>query len=178
MKKNIKKNYSKIGILGGTFDPPHTGHLHISRVAAKKLKLNKIFWIITKKNPVKKKAHYNKQTRIALSKKITRNDKKIFVYFLENKIKSIYTYKLLEYIKIKNPKSKLYFLIGADNLKKLHTWKKWKKIVLYAKIAVFPRKDYSFNSVASKKLSKNEIIYIKTKKINISSSLIRKFWLH
>ena len=55
MQKLLKKNYISIGILGGTFDPPHRGHLHISKVAIKKLKLNKLIWVVTKKNPLKKK---------------------------------------------------------------------------------------------------------------------------
>ena len=55
MQKLLKKNNISIGILGGTFDPPHRGHLHISKVAIKKLKLNKLIWVVTKKNPLKKK---------------------------------------------------------------------------------------------------------------------------
>ena len=59
MLKLSKKKYNKIGILGGTFDPPHKGHLHISKIALKKLKLNKILWVVTKKNPLKTNAKYN-----------------------------------------------------------------------------------------------------------------------
>ena len=54
----MKKKNNKIGILGGTFDPPHKGHLHISRVGIKKLKLDKLIWVVTKKNPLKKKLDY------------------------------------------------------------------------------------------------------------------------
>ena len=70
MKKKIKKNYTKIGILGGTFDPPHKGHLFISKVAIKKFKLNKLLWAVTKKNPLKKKPYLSIKERIKLSKKI------------------------------------------------------------------------------------------------------------
>ncbi len=176
MKKNKKKNYSRIGILGGSFDPPHKGHLYISKIALKKLKLNKILWIVTKKNPFKKKSHLKKSRRIKLSKEITKNYKKIFVQYFDDKIRSSNTFDLLNYIKKKNKKNKLFFLIGADNLKKFHKWKNWQKIPKLAKIAVFPRKNYSFDSIASKKLCKKDLIYIRSKKINISSSLIRKFW--
>ena len=176
MKKHINKSYKKIGILGGTFDPPHVGHLHISKVALKKLKLKKIFWIITKKNPFKKKPHLSKKIRIKLSKKLTKNNKKIYVRYYDDKIKSSSSFKLLSYIKNKNKKTNIFFLIGADNLKKFHKWKNWKKIPKLAKIVVFPRSGYSFSSIIAKKLSKKDIIYIKSKKINISSSLIRKFW--
>ena len=94
MKKN-KKNYKKIGILGGTFDPPHFGHLHISKIGIKKLKLNKLIWIVTKKNPLKEKPYLNSKIRVKLSKKITSKNKKIFVQYLDSKIKSINTFDLL-----------------------------------------------------------------------------------
>ena len=176
MKKNIKKNYIKIGILGGTFDPPHKGHVHISQIILKKLKLNKILWVVTKKNPLKRKPYLSTQVRIKLSKKITKNNKEIFIKYFDGKIKSSNTFNLLRYIKAKNKKAKLFFLIGADNLKKFHKWKNWNKIPKLAKIVVFPRQNYSINSVVLKKLHKKDLIYIKSRKINISSSLIRKFW--
>ena len=179
MQSLFKKNYTKIGILGGTFDPPHKGHLYISKIALKKLKLNKLIWIVTKKNPLKKKPYLSTKMRMNLSKKMTKKEKKIFVKYYDDKVKSINTFNLLNYIRKKNQKTKLFFLIGADNLEKFHKWKNWKKIPKLAKIAVFPRQNYSIkslNSIASKKLSKKDLIYINSKKINISSSLIRKFW--
>jgi nicotinate-nucleotide adenylyltransferase len=172
----LKKNFNKIGIFGGTFDPPHLGHLHICRIALDKLKLNKILWVVTKKNPLKKKPHLSKKVRINLSKKIVGNNKKIFIKYFDDKIKSSSTFSLLSFIKKKNIKSNLFFLIGADNLKEFHKWKKWDKIPKIAKIVVFPRTNYSLRSIVSRKISKKDLIYIKTRKINISSSLIRKFW--
>ena len=174
MYRSCKKKYIKICILGGTFDPPHKGHLYISKVTIKKLKLNKLIWIVTKKNPLKKKPYLNLKKRINLAKKITFKEKKIRVKHYENKIKSATTYKLLNYIKKKN--TKMFFLIGADNLRKFHKWYNWKKIPRLAKIVVFPRKNYNIKSIAAKKLDKKDLIYIRSKKINISSSLIRKFW--
>ena len=78
MQKLSKKNYNKIGILGGTFDPPHKGHLYISKFALKKLKLNKLMWIVTKKNPLKRKPYLSTKVRIKLSKEITKKEKKNF----------------------------------------------------------------------------------------------------
>ena len=174
MKKN-KKKYNKIGILGGTFDPPHRGHFYISKIALRKLKLNKILWVITKKNPLKNKPYLKIKERIKLSKKLTKKDKKITVKYLDSKIGSSNTFNLLNYLK-KKTKVDLFFLIGADNLKKFHRWKNWRQIPKLAKIVVFPRKNYSFSSIATKRLNKNDFIYIKSKKINISSSIIRKYW--
>ena len=178
MKKNKKRDYIKIGILGGTFDPPHKGHLHISKIALKKLRLKKILWVITKKNPLKNKPYLKLKERIKLSKNITRKNKKISIKYFDEKIRSTSTFNLLNYIKRKT-KADLFFLMGADNLAKFHKWNNWKKIPKLAKIAIFPRQNYSIkslNSIASKELNRKDLIYMNSKKINISSSLIRKFW--
>ena len=114
-----------------------------------------------------------------MSKKILKNHKKIVVKYFDNKIESKNTYDLLNLLKKNNKKANFFFLMGADNLINFHKWYKWKKIPEIAKIAVFSRANYSkkaLNSVASKKLKKQKWIYIKSKKVNISSSLIRKFW--
>ena len=177
MQKLSKKKYTKIGILGGTFDPPHKGHLHISKIVLKKIKLNKLIWIVTKKNPLKQKPYLSIKARINLSKEITKKEKKIFVRYFDDKIKSNNTFNILNFIKKKNKKAKLFFLIGADNLEKFHKWNNWKKIPELAKIVVFPRQNFSFkslNSIIYKKLKKKDFLYINSKKINISSSLIRK----
>ena len=179
MQKLSKKNHAKIGILGGTFDPPHKGHLYISKIALKKLKLNKLIWIVTKKNPLKKKPYLSTKIRMNLSKKMTKKEKKIFVKYYDDEVKSINTFNLLNYIKKKNQKTKLFFLIGADNLAKFRKWNNWKKIPKLAKMVIFPRQNYSIKSlkpVISKKLNKKDLIYIDSRKVNISSSLIRKFW--
>ena len=178
MKKKLKKKHVKIGILGGTFDPPHIGHLHISKIALKKLKLDRLIWIVTKQNPFKKKPFLNSDARVLLSKNLIKNQKKIFVEYLDDKIKSQNTYNMLNFLKKNNKQAELFFLMGADNLINFHKWKKWRKIPQIAKIVVFARSNYStkaLNSVAIKKLGKKDCIYINSRKINISSSLIRNF---
>ena len=71
---SIQKKY--IGLLGGSFDPAHRGHLGISKIAIKKLKLKKIYWVITKQKPLKKKTFYSLDERIKYAKKITKTQKK------------------------------------------------------------------------------------------------------
>ena len=175
MKKNKKKDYIKIGILGGTFDPPHKGHLYISKIALKKLRLKKILWVITKKNPLKNKPYLKLKKRIKLSKEITAKNKKINIKYFDERIRSTSTFDLLNYIKNKT-KADLFFLMGSDNLVKFHKWRNWKKIPKLAKIVVFPRRNHYRNSIAANNINKKDLIYINSKKINISSSLIRKFW--
>ena len=69
MRKLYKKKNINIGILGGTFDPPHKGHLYISKIAIRKLKLNKLIWIVTKKKPIKKKSFFEFKIKNKFSKK-------------------------------------------------------------------------------------------------------------
>ena len=173
-----KKNLNKIGILGGSFDPPHIGHVHISKLALKKLKLNEVLWVVTKQNPLKKKVYLSEGLRLKLSKNILKNQKKILKKSFNDKINSKNTFDLLKKLKKKNKNSKFYFLMGADNMINLHKWKKWKKIPSLAKIVVFSRTNYStraLKSVASKQLDKKDWLYIAGDKVNISSTLIRNF---
>lgn len=178
MKKSSKKYIKKIGILGGTFDPPHIGHLHISNIAIRKLKLDKVIWVITKQNPLKHKPFLSVNLRLKLSKDIIDKHKKIYIKFIDNLIKSNNTFDVLNYIKKNNRNIRLFFLIGSDNLINFHKWSKWKKIPELAKIIVFARSNYTvkaLKSPAAKKLDRNDWVYINSKKMNISSSLIRIF---
>ena len=170
---NIQKKY--IGILGGSFDPVHKGHLGISKIAIKKLKLKKIYWVVTKKNPFKNKTFYSLDKRVELAKKISRTQKKIQTIHLENIIKSPRTIDMINYfIRKKNIKN-IYILIGSDNLIRFHKWKSWKKIVKLAKLIVFSRRGYDRKGMKSivVKNFKNKIIFIKNKHITISSTQLK-----
>ena len=176
----MKKIKNNIGILGGTFDPPHFGHLKISKISIRKLKLDKLLWVITKKNPFKGKPLFILKKRIQKCKKLTKKIKKIEVKFYDQILRSSYTYDLIKYLKKKNKNSNLFFIIGSDNLVNLHKWKGYKYIINTTKVVVFSRKDFnakSKKSVIVKTVKKNKIKFINNKKINISSSQIRKSYL-
>ena len=173
--KKIEKN--KIGILGGTFDPAHMGHIKISKEAKKKFNLKKIFWVITKKNPFKKKSFFSLKKRINHAKKININNKFIKIYFFEDKIKSNKTIDLMKFLKNRYKKTEFFFIMGADNLINFHKWKNWNKIAEISKILVFDRLNYkskSLKSISFKKLNKKRLQFINFKKVNISSSQLRK----
>jgi len=177
LQKLFKKNHKKIGILGGTFDPAHKGHLEISKQAKQKYKLNYIIWAITKKNPFKKKSKTKLITRIKFAKKIIGLNKFIKIRFYENKIKSNRTIDLISHIKRKNDTLDLYFIMGADNLINFHRWHKWKSISQKCNILVFDRQGYkakSLKSITFKRLNQKSLDFIKFKKVNISSSQLRK----
>jgi nicotinate-nucleotide adenylyltransferase len=172
------KLYNKsIGILGGSFDPVHKGHLSISKIAFKKIKLGKIYWLITKKNPFKKKVLFSLKNRIKLAKKASKNLKMVKVLYLDKKVKSSRSINQINYFIKKKKLNSIYFIIGSDILIELHRWKSWKKLVKLTKLVVFSRKGYdkkSKNSIVAKYLKNKNIIYIKNKPIVISSTLIRK----
>ena len=171
---NIQKKY--IGLLGGSFDPAHKGHLSISNIAIKSLKLKKIYWVITKKNPFKNKTFYSLEERIRYAKKIAKAQKKIETIYIDNIIKSSRIIDVIKYITNKKKIKNILLIIGSDNLIKFHKWKKWKKIVKMAKLVVFSRKGYDRKGVKSivAKIFKNRIIFIKNKPISISSTQLKK----
>lgn len=182
-----KKENERIGIFGGSFDPPHKGHLHIAKLFIKKLKLKKLIWSVSNKNPlVKKKYFYNFKERKTLSRKITNNNKKIIINNFDKK----YSYQLLKAIKKKYKNNKIFFLIGADNIKYLHKWEKLSSILSHSTLVVISRPGYEkqmkravFYKRNHKNLFKNfntcdvfpkkAWIYIKDKGVKISSSIIK-----
>ena len=170
----IQKNY--IGLLGGSFDPAHKGHLGISKIALKKLKLKKIYWVITKKNPFKNKTFYSLVERIKYAHKISKTQKKIQVIHLENDVKSSRTIDMINHFIKKRKIKNIYFIIGSDNLIRFHKWKSWKKIIKLVKLTVFSRRGYDRKGMKSTvvKNFKNKITFIKNKPILISSTQLKK----
>ena len=166
----------KIGVLGGSFDPAHKGHLAISKEAKKRFNLKKVIWAITKKNPFKIESKISVTVRIKFCKKIIGKNSFIKVKFYENIIKSNKTINLINHLK-KNKSIEIYFLMGADNLINFHKWHKSKLISQKCNILVFDRHGYKKNSLKSKtfkEFSKGNIEFIEFNKVNISSSQLRK----
>ena len=172
---SIKKEINSIGVLGGTFDPPHRGHLHISIKSLKILKLKKLIWAITKKSPFKKKAFFSLKIRKKMCKKLIKNNKKIQLKCYEDKIKSNTSIALIKYLKKRN-KSTIFFIIGSDNLINLHKWKNYKELLKLTNFAVFSRKGFDTKakkSVIMSNLKSKNIKFFKNYKVDISSTKLR-----
>ena len=171
----IRSMRKRIGIFGGSFDPPHRGHLEISKLSIKVLSLDKVYWCVTKKNPFKKKTFFSLTTRIKNSKLLTNKVEKIKIKFFEDRIKSANTIDLIKHLKNKNKNYIFFLIIGSDNLIKFHKWKKWKDLVKLIEIVVFSRKDYDKKAKKSAIIKQvKKITFIKHKATNISSTQIRK----
>ena len=163
---NSKKKF--VGILGGTFDPPHEGHLFISKFAKIKLDVGEVWWIVTTTNPLKKnKVDYKK--RLKKVKRFLMNHH-IKVLEIQDLSKNTYTVDLLEYLFKKFPQKKFVWLMGADNLVNFHLWRDWKKIFYNIPIAIFDRPPYSLSISKAK-----AILYFKEDRINSKLSRNLKF---
>ena len=176
LENKLKTKKIKIGVLGGTFDPAHKGHLEISKQAKKRFELKKIIWAITKKNPFKNKSKSILEIRMRFAKKLINKNNYIKVKFYEDKISSNRTIDLIRYLN-KDKKFEIYFIMGADNLINFHKWHKWKSILQKCNILVFDRMGYrakSLKSITFKQINEKKFKFINFKKVNISSSQIRK----
>jgi len=172
----VKASNKTIGLVGGTFDPAHKGHLTITKIAIKKLKLSKVLWIVTKKNPFKGNPYYSLSQRLKKAKELTKGIKKIQVIHLDKRINSSRSIKIINYLVNRKKLKNIYFIIGSDNLVNFHKWEDWKKIVKLTKLIVFSRKGYDRKGLKSTvtKYYKNKITFIKNKPIIISSTKLRK----
>ena len=181
-----------VGLLGGSFDPPHKGHLYISLEAKKILKLDEIWWLITPQNPLKINQPASYKERVQNSKLITKNHP-IKIKEIEKKIKSKYSYQTIKYLNNHYKNINFIWLMGADNLINFHKWQNAHKIFNEIPIVVFRRYGYNEKALKSyistfyknfKLNSKNIHInsfdqlpawtIIQNKEIKISSTEIRK----
>jgi nicotinate-nucleotide adenylyltransferase len=177
LENKLKSQKIKIGILGGTFDPAHKGHLEISKQAKKRFNLKNVIWAITKKNPFKDESKSNLKSRMQFAKKIIGKNIYIKIKFYEEKIGSNKTIDLIEHL-TKERRNEIYFIIGADNLINFHKWYKWKSIAKKCNILVFDRQGYkakSLKSVTFNELNNKNLTFVNFNKVNISSSQLRKF---
>lgn len=129
----------KIGILGGSFNPPHEGHVHISRLALKLLGLRQVWWLVTPQNPLKNPGETQPyQERIRLSEKIIPMPS-MKVSDFEKRRGLVYTVDTLARLKAFRRDAEFTLIIGSDNLLSFHKWRRWNDIIRGTRLAVFER---------------------------------------
>lgn len=141
--KNIKL---KIGIFGGTFDPPHAGHLSISRDALKRFKLDCVLWVVSLKNPLKAKEPPPIYDRIEHCKSII-NEENIVVSDLAVGINSNKTIDIVNFLLENHGQNEYYWMMGSDNLVKFDQWHQWKELLDKIKIIVYDRPGYLYEDI-------------------------------
>ena len=127
-----------IGLLGGSFDPPHRGHLHISKQAMRRFGLDRVWWLVSPGNPLKAEGPADMSRRMAACRNMVR-DRRIFVSDLERRLGTRYTAETLSRLQRLRPDLKFIWLMGADNLAQLHHWDDWQSIFAMVPIGVLAR---------------------------------------
>ncbi|MCB1367550.1 MAG: nicotinate-nucleotide adenylyltransferase [Rhodobacteraceae bacterium] len=128
----------RIGLLGGSFDPPHRGHLHISRQALRRFGLDRVWWLVSPGNPLKRDGPADLQRRLAACRAMI-DHPRIFVSDFEARAGTRYTAETLARLLPRCPGVRFVWLMGADNLNQLHLWEDWRGIMETLPVGVLAR---------------------------------------
>ena len=139
----------RIGVMGGSFNPPHEGHLAISRTAIRRLALDRLWWVVTPGNPLK--SHHGLPPlaeRMAACRRLAA-DPRIEVTGFEAELGSPYTAVTLAFLTSRFPRTRFVWVMGADNLAAFHRWQTWRAIASLMPIAVVDRPGWRLPALAS-----------------------------
>ena len=140
----------KIGLVGGSFNPAHAGHIHMSLEAYRKLGLNQIWWLVTPQNPLKTPNNMTSLTeRLIIARAITEHLPFIHVIAPEAKLPSNFTHETLKYIRETMPRARFAWVMGADNLVQFRKWRHHRDIIDLLPIAVIDRPGYSYRAISA-----------------------------
>jgi nicotinate-nucleotide adenylyltransferase len=129
----------RVGLYGGSFNPAHEGHLHVASEARKALGLDKVLWLVSPQNPLKDaRDTASAADRLARTRKIAARPANL-VTDLESRLGSAYTIDTLRWLKQRYPGVRFVWIMGSDNLRGLHRWRRWRDIVRENDVAIVPR---------------------------------------
>ena len=142
--------HRRIGLLGGSFNPAHRGHLHLSLTALQRLDLDEVWWMVSPQNPLKPVAGMAPfAARLDQARQVAAGHKRIRVTDLENRLgRSHYTVETLKAMRRRFPRLRFVWLMGGDNLVQIRHWEGWAEILWTVAIAVFDRPSYSLKALA------------------------------
>jgi nicotinate-nucleotide adenylyltransferase len=145
----LYSNGMRIGLLGGSFNPPHVAHRAISLFAIKRLKLDRVWWLVTPGNPLKDRgALHDLDQRIEAAREMA-DDPRIDISCLESVIGTRYTVDTITYLRRRASGLRFVWIMGADNLAQFHRWQNWRRIAAEVPIAVIDRPPQSFRALAA-----------------------------
>jgi nicotinate-nucleotide adenylyltransferase len=145
----LHTNGMRIGLLGGSFNPPHDAHRAISLFAIKRLKLDRVWWLVTPGNPLKDHGALRDLDQRAETARAMADDPRIDVSCLESVIGTRYTVDTISYLRRRASGLRFVWIMGADNLSQFHRWQNWRRIASEVPIAVIDRPPQSFRALAA-----------------------------
>ena len=128
----------RIGLLGGSFDPPHAGHVHVTLWALRALALDRVWWLVSPGNPLKRQGPASIERRAEACRRLIRHPR-VDVTDIERRLGSPYTADTLARLSRTYPGVRFVWLMGADNMVSFHRWDRWEWIAENVPIAVFAR---------------------------------------
>jgi nicotinate-nucleotide adenylyltransferase len=138
-----------VGLFGGSFNPPHAGHVLLAEIALRRLQLDQLWWIVTPGNPLKSLKELTPlKDRLAACERFA-EDPRVKVTAFEAAHHIRYTADTLALVKRRNPDVNFVWLMGADGLKNFHLWQRWQKIALTFPIAVIDRPGSTLSYMSS-----------------------------
>jgi nicotinate-nucleotide adenylyltransferase len=142
-------NGMRIGLLGGSFNPPHVAHRAISLFAIKRLELDRVWWLVSPGNPLKAPGGVHDLDERAEAARRMADDPRIDVSCLESVIGTRYTVDTISYLRRRASGLRFVWIMGADNLAQFHRWQNWRRIASEVPIAVIDRPPQSFRALAA-----------------------------
>ena len=139
----------RIGLLGGSFNPPHQAHRAISRFALTRLQLDRVWWLVTPGNPLKENGNLHELGERMQAAREVADDPRIEVSCLESVIRTRYTIDTINTLRRRFPGLRFVWIMGADNLAQFHRWQDWRRIAAQVPMAVIDRPPQSFRALAS-----------------------------
>lgn len=148
LRRGLPAGGRRVGLLGGSFNPAHEGHLHVSRLAMARLGLDAVWWLVSPQNPLKGKDGMESfDARLEGARRVVR-DRRIFISDIEARIGTRYTADTLRLMVDAFPGRRFVWLMGADNLVQLPQWRDWRAIPRLVPIAIFDRAPYATGALA------------------------------
>jgi len=141
--------HRRIGLLGGSFNPAHLGHQHISRQAMNKLRLDEVWWLVSPQNPLKSEDGMAPLSDRLNGARAMAQGASIWASDLETELGTQYTADTLKALKARFPGHQFVWIMGADNLIEIDQWNNWTEIFDIVPVAVFARPAYSFKALIS-----------------------------
>lgn len=138
-----------VGLLGGSFDPAHDGHLHISREALKRLGLDRVWWLLSPGNPLKARQPAPMAQRMARARTLAGDDPRIVISDVEARMGTRATADTLDRLGALYPGVRFVWLMGADNLAQFHRWQRWRHILALVPVAVMARPGQTLRGLCS-----------------------------